>query len=55
MKDNFYKKSSLLIITNITTGILSFIFSIILTRKIGAEGIGLFSLISPLVIYYIVS
>lgn len=48
MKDNFYKKSSLLIITNITTGILSFIFSIILTRKIGAEGIGLFSLISPI-------
>ena len=48
MKDNFYKKSSLLILTNITTGILSFLFSIILTRKIGPEGIGLFSLISPI-------
>src|SRR5690554_4430331 len=48
MRDSFYKNSSLLILTNFTTGILSFIFSIILTRKIGAEGIGLFSLISPI-------
>lgn len=48
MNDKFYQKSMLLIFTNITTGILGFLFSVILTRKIGAEGTGLFSLISPI-------
>ncbi len=45
---SFYKKSTLLILTNLTTGILSFSFSVILSRKIGAEGMGLYSLVLPI-------
>lgn len=45
---SFYKKSSFLIVTNLTTGILSFLFSVILSRKIGAEGMGLYSLVLPI-------
>ncbi|HEY8364614.1 MAG TPA: oligosaccharide flippase family protein, partial [Haloplasmataceae bacterium] len=48
MKDSFYRKSALLILTNFTTSILGFIYSVTLSRKIGPEGIGLFSLISPI-------
>jgi len=44
----FYKKSSLLILTNLSTGILGFLFSVILSRKIGAEGMGLYSLVLPI-------
>ncbi|QVK19532.1 stage V sporulation protein B [Mycoplasmatota bacterium] len=45
---SFYKKSSLLILVNLTTGLLSFLFSVILSRKIGAEGMGLYSLVLPI-------
>ncbi len=48
MNNSFYKKSILVIITNITTGILGFMFSIILSKKIGPEGMGLYSLVSPI-------
>lgn len=48
MEDNFYKNSFLLTLSNITTGILGFIFSIILSRQLGPEGMGLYGLIMPL-------
>ncbi len=44
----FYKKSSLLILTNLSTGILNFLFSVLLSRRIGAEGMGLYSLVLPI-------
>lgn len=44
----FYKKSILLTLTNLTTGILNFVFSVILSRKISAEGMGLYGLILPI-------
>ncbi len=47
-KDNFYKNSFLLTLSNLTTGILGFMFSIILSRELGAEGIGLYGLIMPI-------
>jgi stage V sporulation protein B len=45
--DNFFKNSLLLTVANLTTGILGFIFSIILSRALGAEGMGLYGLIMP--------
>lgn len=47
-KDNFFKNSILLTISNSTTGVLKFIFSIILSRELGAEGMGLYALIMPI-------
>ena len=46
-KDNFLKNSFLLTASNITTGILGFIFSIYLSSLIGPEGIGLYGLVMP--------
>ena len=46
-KDNFMKNSFLLTASNITTGILGFIFSIYLSSLIGPEGIGLYGLVMP--------
>lgn len=46
--DNFYKNSLLLTLSNLSTGILKFVFSIILSKKLGAEGVGLYSLIMPI-------
>lgn len=46
-KDNFVKNSFLLTASNITTGILGFIFSIYLSKLLGAEGMGLYGLIMP--------
>ena len=48
MSDNFYKNSFFLILSNLTTGVLGFIFSIILSRLLGAEGMALYGLIMPL-------
>lgn len=45
--DKFYKNSIVLTISNSTMGVLRFIFSIILSKELGAEGIGLYSLIMP--------
>lgn len=45
--DDFYKDTFILTISNLTTGILRFVFSIILSNKLGAEGLGLYSLIMP--------
>ena len=47
-KDNFLKNSFLLIASNITTGILGFIFSIYLSKVLGAEGMGLYNLVMPI-------
>lgn len=47
-KDNFFKNSFLLTASNITTGIISFIFSIYLSKVIGAEGMGLYNLVMPI-------
>jgi len=48
VKDNFFKNSFLLIVSNITTGILGFIFSIYLSKVLGAEGMGLYNLVMPI-------
>lgn len=47
-KDKFFKNSILLTISNSTTGVLKFVFSIILSRELGAEGMGLYALIMPI-------
>ncbi|MCL2321354.1 MAG: stage V sporulation protein B [Oscillospiraceae bacterium] len=47
-KDAFYRESSILIFSNIGTGILGFMFSIILSKILGAEGVGLYGLIMPI-------
>ncbi len=44
---NFYKKSLILSSSNILTGILGFIFSIILSKELGAEALGLYGLLMP--------
>ncbi len=45
--DKFYKDSLILTLSNMTTGTIAFIFSIILSRELGAEGLGLYGLITP--------
>lgn len=47
-KDRFYKDSLTLTISNLVTGILGFMFSIILSRELGAEGMGLYGLVMPI-------
>ncbi|MHC1683741.1 MAG: stage V sporulation protein B [Clostridiaceae bacterium] len=46
--DNFYKETLILSISNLTMGILRFIFSVILSNKLGSEGLGLYSLVMPI-------
>ncbi|HEY5561232.1 MAG TPA: stage V sporulation protein B [Clostridiaceae bacterium] len=48
MEDNFYKNSLILIASNLATGILGFIFSINLSKELGAEGMGVYGLIMPI-------
>ncbi|MDV4150942.1 stage V sporulation protein B [Clostridium sp. AL.422] len=49
MKENsFLKNSVLLTASNITTGILGFIFSIYLSKLIGPVGMGLYGLVMPI-------
>lgn len=47
-RDRFLKNSLILISSNLITGIFGFIFSIILSRELGAEGMGLYSLVMPI-------
>ncbi|MGL5615181.1 MAG: stage V sporulation protein B [Sarcina sp.] len=47
-KDNFYRNSFLLTSSNLTTGVLGFIFSIYLSKILGPEGVGLFGLVMPI-------
>lgn len=48
IKDNFYKDSIILTISNLIGGILRFMFAILLSKKLGAEGMGLYSLVMPI-------
>ncbi len=45
--DKFYMDSFTLTLSNMATGIISFIFSIVLSRELGAEGLGLYGLVMP--------
>lgn len=47
-KDNFLKNSFLLVVSNVTTGILGFIFNVYLSKVLGAEGMGLYNLVMPI-------
>lgn len=47
-RDRFLKNSLIMIFSNLITGIFGFVFSIILSRNMGAEGIGLYGLIMPI-------
>lgn len=47
-RDRFLKNSLLLISSNLITGVFGFIFSIILSRELGAEGMGLYGLVMPI-------
>ncbi|CDM68357.1 stage V sporulation protein B [Clostridium bornimense] len=46
--DKFYKETIVLSISNITMGLFRFVFSIILSKKLGSEGLGLYSIILPI-------
>lgn len=46
-KDIFLRESITLIISNLATGVFGFIFSIILSKKLGPEGMGLYGLVMP--------
>ncbi|WP_446899556.1 stage V sporulation protein B [Clostridium sp. LBM24168] len=46
-RDRFLKSSLILICSNLITSIFAFIFSIILSKYLGAEGMGLYDLIMP--------
>ena len=45
--DKFYRDSIVLTVSNLVTGIIGFIFSIFLSRELGAEGLGLYGLLMP--------
>lgn len=45
--DKFFRDSIALTLSNMVTGIIGFIFSIVLSRKLGAEGLGLYGLVMP--------
>lgn len=47
-KDNFFKESLILTVSNLATGVLGFIFSIILSKELGPEGMGLYGLVMPI-------
>ena len=47
-KSNFARKSFILILSNLATSILGFIFSITLSKELGPEGMGLYGLVRPL-------
>ena len=47
-KDNFFKNSFFLTASNITTGLLGFIFSIYLADIAGPEGVALYGLVMPI-------
>ncbi len=47
-KDNFFRKSFLLTLSNLTTGILGLIFMITLSKELGPEGVGIYRLVMPI-------
>lgn len=44
---SFLKKTAVLTVSNILTGTLTFIYTIFLSRQMGASGMGLYQLVSP--------
>lgn len=52
-RSSFFQKTIILTISNIITGILSFIFSIVLSREIGPKGMGLYQLVMPLYMLFL--
>lgn len=52
-KLNYIQGAFILTLTNLITGILSFIFRILLSRSIGAEGVGVYQLVFPLYTLFI--
>lgn len=49
----FFANTMILTISNILTGTIGFIFSIILSREIGAKGVGLYQLVMPLYLLFL--
>ncbi|MEG1255647.1 stage V sporulation protein B [Clostridium sp.] len=47
-KDTFYRDTFVLTLSNMAMGVLRFMFSIILSRQLGPEGVGLYGLIMPI-------
>src|SRR5690625_4690477 len=47
-EQSFLKQSILLILSNMATGLLGFTYSTVLSRHVGAEGMGLYGLIFPI-------
>ncbi|MEG0306553.1 MAG: stage V sporulation protein B [Clostridium sp.] len=47
-KDTFYRDTLVLTLSNLAMGVLRFMFSIILSRQLGPEGVGLYGLIMPI-------
>lgn len=47
-KDDFYKNSIVLTLSNLSTAVLRFVFSVVLSKELGSEGLGLYSLIMPI-------
>ena len=48
MKSNFYRNTFILTLSNITVGVLGFIFSIYMSKVLGAEGMALYNLVMPI-------
>lgn len=49
----FFEKTMILTLSNIVTGTLTFIFSIILSREIGSMGVGLYQLVMPVYLLFL--
>lgn len=52
-KLNYIQGAFILTLTNLLTGVLAFVFRILLSRSIGAEGIGVYQLVLPLYTLFI--
>jgi stage V sporulation protein B len=52
-KLTFIQNTIILVLSNLVTGALTFIFSIILSREIGAQGVGLYQIVMPVYTLFI--
>lgn len=52
-KLSFMQNTVVLVASNLVTGSLSFLFSIILSKEIGAQGVGLYYMVMPLYVLFI--
>lgn len=52
-KLSFMQNTVILVIANLVTGSLTFLFSIILSNEIGAQGVGLYQMVMPMYILFI--